>query len=69
VTNKLPQLTVLVPVASLIMCHVTGELSPEDSYANGLVMFFWITHSHHLHLKYKWQDKATFRLRILYICI
>ena len=40
VTNKLPQLTVLVAFTRLPPCHGMKEVSPESSSANGLVMFY-----------------------------
>ena len=62
VTSKLPQLTVLVRVGRLVMCHVMKELSP-DWFLMQMACYGinWITHSHHLQNKCKWVDKASFR--------
>ena len=44
----------------MIMCHGSEELSPDDSYANGMIMLQLDYTFSPFALKYRWDDEAFF---------
>ena len=60
----------ITPIDRVSMCLAIGQVSCDKGIvpnlvllANGLIRKNWIIHSHHLQTKYKWVDKASFRIK------